>query len=358
MNKKFLLSGAGIALAFVLCVAYIFGGVLDTPLFSSAPTVKVEMPRTGGLFKGSEVTYRGVKVGKVKDMTLDAQGVVATVEITSGADIPADTQAQVRSLSPVGEQYLDLRPRSQGGPYLKDGSVITAEAVDLPQTLGNTAISLNKLIEQIEPAKIEKVLTEISTGLSGSERSLRRIVVQGSDLLQTFDDNLPTTTSVLQRGRTVLQVGADNTGNLERLASNAALFAAWLRSYDPTFFAQLKKSPGQLQTMRKLVKDVGDTLPPFLDPAITMSDLLAARDPHLRELLIQFPRGFSAFARTMRDGAVQLDVIAERGQKCEYDTVRRGPRDVSYRPLQKTGTCSTSLTVSQRGAQFAPGPVR
>ncbi len=358
MNKKFLASGLGIATAFALCVAYIFGAVLDTPLFSSAPTVSVEMPRTGGLFKGSEVTYRGVKVGKVTDMTLSDDGVVATFTISTGTDIPADTVAKVRSLSPVGEQYLDLRPRSEGEPFLQDGDTITAAAVDLPQTLGNTAIALNGLIEQIEPRQIEKVLTEISTGLSGSEQDLRRIVNQGSDLLATFDENLPLATRVLTQGRTVLQAGADNTMNLERIASNSALFAAWLKSYAPTFFQTLEQAPGQLETMRRLVKDVGDTLPPFLDPAITMSDLLAARDPHLRELLVQFPRGINAFASVFRDGAAQLDVIAERGQKCEYDVVRRSPRDTSFRALQTSGRCSTSLTISQRGAQHVPAPLR
>lgn len=358
MERKFLYSGAGVILVFGLCVAYIFGAVLDTPLLRSSPTITVEMPRTGGLFQGSEVTYRGSKVGRVTDLELDADGVVATVKLTGSEQIPRDTVAQVRSLSPVGEQYLDLRPKSTGGPYLADGAVITAEAVDLPQTIGNTAISLNKLIEQVEPRQIQKVLGEISTGLSGTEQDLRRIVVQGSELLATFDENLPLATRVLNQGRTVLQIGADKTTTLERLSSDAALFAAWLRRYDPEFFRLLEQSPGQVETLRKLVKDVGDTLPPLLDPAITMTDLLAARDPHLRELLVQFPRGLNALASTIRFGAIQLDVLGERGRKCDYDTVRREATDVSFRPLQTGGFCSTSLTISQRGAQHAPGPVR
>ena len=135
MERKFILSGGGITLALVLCVFYIFGAVLKTPLLEDAPTIKVEMPRTGGLFKGSQATFRGVRVGKVTNLDLSKDGVEATVKLAGGTEIPADSKVQVRSLSPVGEQYLDFQPDDMKGPFLKDGSVIKASAVDLPQTL-------------------------------------------------------------------------------------------------------------------------------------------------------------------------------------------------------------------------------
>ena len=40
------------------------------------------------------------------------------------AENPADLHADVRSVSAVGEQYVDLRPRTDAPPYLHDGSVI------------------------------------------------------------------------------------------------------------------------------------------------------------------------------------------------------------------------------------------
>ena len=38
--------------------------------------------------------------------------------------IPADTLALVGNKSAVGEQYVDLEPKTDAGPYLKDGAVI------------------------------------------------------------------------------------------------------------------------------------------------------------------------------------------------------------------------------------------
>jgi len=121
MQRKFLLSGAGIVLALALCVTYIFGSVLQTPLFVSRPTITVDMPRTGGLFQGSLVTYRGVRAGKVTAVQLGKRGIEATLQLDGDVSIPKDSAVRVRSLSPVGEQYLDFQPRTSQGPFLQDG---------------------------------------------------------------------------------------------------------------------------------------------------------------------------------------------------------------------------------------------
>ncbi len=357
MERKFLLSGGGIALALVLCVFYIFGSVLKTPLLQDAPTVKVEMPRTGGLFEGSQATFRGVRVGKVTALDLGKDGVEATVELSGGTEIPADSRVQVRSLSPVGEQYLDFQPADEKGPYLEDGSVIRASAVDLPQTLGNMAITLNELIDQVQPRKVAVVLDEVAAGLGGAERDLQTLVQDGSELLTRFDQNWPVTERLLRNGNTLLRIGTDNSANILRIARNSKLFAAWLRRYDPKLFRLLDRAPGQLEELRRVVRDARETLPQLLDPAITLSDVMAAHDPHIRELLVQFPRGFNALAGAISNGAGHLDVIMQRTETCKYPTTERSPRTTTRRPIQDEGHCPKGLVYSQRGAQWAPGPV-
>ena len=45
------------------------------------------------------------------------------MSIATSPKIPADLEAEVRSVSAVGEQYVDLRPRTDSGPYLQNGAV-------------------------------------------------------------------------------------------------------------------------------------------------------------------------------------------------------------------------------------------
>ena len=68
-------------------------------------TVTVELPAAGGLYRFSNVTYRGVQVGKVTAVELTRRGAKATLSLDTSPKIPANLQAEVRSISAVGEQY-------------------------------------------------------------------------------------------------------------------------------------------------------------------------------------------------------------------------------------------------------------
>ena len=72
------------------------------------------------------VSYRGVRVGQVQKLELTHDGVDAYLDIDKGWDdkIPAATLAVVGNRSAVGEQYVDLQPQTDRGPYLHDGSQI------------------------------------------------------------------------------------------------------------------------------------------------------------------------------------------------------------------------------------------
>ena len=54
-------------------------------------TVKLELPRTGGLYQFSNVTYRGVQIGKVTDVRPTRSGAEATmsVDFTAQIDTPS-----------------------------------------------------------------------------------------------------------------------------------------------------------------------------------------------------------------------------------------------------------------------------
>ena len=110
----------------IFTIASIIGVAVMVFTYMQVPTllglgrinVILELPAAGGLYKFSNVTYRGVQVGKVTDVRLTGTGAEATLTLDTSPKIPADLQAEVRSVSAVGEQYVDLRPRTDSGPYL------------------------------------------------------------------------------------------------------------------------------------------------------------------------------------------------------------------------------------------------
>ncbi len=118
--------------------------------------MKLQLPSTGGLYRFSNVTYRGVQIGKVTAVGPTATGAEATLSIDTSPKIPADVQASVHSMSAVGEQYVDLVPRSESAPYLRDGSVIASRDTTIPQPVGPMLDRLSGLVNSIPTDKVSQ----------------------------------------------------------------------------------------------------------------------------------------------------------------------------------------------------------
>ena len=128
----------------IFTIASIVGVLVMVFVYMQAPTllgigritVKLELPASGGLYRFSNVTYRGVQVGKVTGMDVSRTQATAIMSLATSPKIPADLVAEVRSVSAVGEQYVELMPRTDSPPYLQDGSIIAMSDTKIPQAVG------------------------------------------------------------------------------------------------------------------------------------------------------------------------------------------------------------------------------
>ncbi|WP_183093371.1 MCE family protein [Nocardioides stalactiti] len=358
LTDRLYLSAVGVVVVFLLAVAYLFAAVLDQPLTSRATNLKVELEQTGGLFEGSAVTYRGIKVGKVTEIVPSDEGVVASVRLSAGTDIPASSLVKVRSLSPVGEQYLDFQPKSAEGPFLESGDTIPAEATDIPRSLSSTVVAVNEVLRQIDDKKLRIVLGELSTALAGTGDDLGRILDQGTDLLATLDEVWPETNRVITNAGTVLRIVSDNASTLRDLGTKAKQFASFLRSYEPEWQRVLDRTPGQIDDLKALIRDADEVLPGFLDVGVSFTDIVMSYEPHLRTLLQTYSSGLGAVLAVLRGGQLHLELIPVRTARCDYGTARHEPFDPERYGFNTEGACSASFARLQRGAAHAPGPVR
>ena len=153
---------AGIIGVAVLAYSYIQVPIL---LGIGRMTVTLELPDGGALYRFSNVTYRGAQVGKVTAVTLTSSGAKATLSLGSSPKIPADLQAEVRSISAVGEQYVDLRPRTNSPPYLHDGSVIAAGDATIPQPVGPLLDQTRALLNSIPKGKLSATARRVLQGI-------------------------------------------------------------------------------------------------------------------------------------------------------------------------------------------------
>lgn len=103
--------------------------------------VIAEFENIGGLKVRSPVTMAGVRVGRVSNISLNAETYNAQVTLSISADfdnIPTDTAASIYTAGLLGEQYIGLEVGAED-EFLQDGDVI-----DLTQP----ALVLEKMISQ------------------------------------------------------------------------------------------------------------------------------------------------------------------------------------------------------------------
>src|ERR1700744_3789135 len=104
----------------------------------------------GGLYKNANVTYRGVAVGRVDSVGLSPDGVDAVMRLNSGTVVPSNVTATVKSVSAIGEQYIDLVPPEHAATTkLHNGSRIdrnnTVIGVEIADLLHQAALLISSL---------------------------------------------------------------------------------------------------------------------------------------------------------------------------------------------------------------------
>ena len=138
------------------------------------------MPATGGLYRFANVTYRGVEIGKVSRVEPTSTGATATLSLKDSPQVPADVQANVRSVSAVGEQYVDLIPRGAGPPFLTDGSVIERDDTTVPLKVGPVLDQLSAFVGSVPKEKLSDLLDESFRAFNGAGYDVGSLLDSGS----------------------------------------------------------------------------------------------------------------------------------------------------------------------------------
>ncbi len=252
-------------------------------------TVRLELPSGGGIYRFANVTYRGVQVGKVTAVDVTADRVQATLSLDTSLRIPADLQAEVRSISAIGEQYVDLRPRHNAGPYLEDGSVIPLGRTTIPQPVGPMLDRVSALINSIPKDKMSALLDESFQGLNGAGYDLGSLLdssTQVSGDLRTVSDR---TRTLVDDAVPLLDSQAATAGSIRTWAHSLAGVTHTLVADDPQLRALLKTGPGAVDEVSRLLDQIKPTLPVLLANLTTVGQVLVTYNPSLEQLLVLLP---------------------------------------------------------------------
>lgn len=344
----------------IVYVAASYLGLVDK-VTGRGLSVHADLPTSGGLFVGSEVTYRGVKVGKVSGMDVIPTGVRVTLALEEGTRIPVDSPFYVHNLSAVGEQYLDFEPPSREGPYATEDTVFRGSAASLPQSTDDLLLKIDGLVSSLDQSDVSTVISELGAMFNGTADPLRRMVDSGSALVAAAKANQAETIRLLETGRTVLATQQGQAGNIRSFATNLADLTGTLKDADTDLRTIIQGGTPAVQEINALLQGLAPTLPAFIGNLVTVNQVATARLNALEQTLVTFPAVISSgFTGTPGDGYGHINL------QLNYDVpaCTEGYLPPSqWRPatdLADTPTfparCLSGSPYNLRGSKYAPQP--
>lgn len=319
--------------------------------------VTVQLTTSGGLYERSEVAYRGKRVGAVTAIDLVPGGVEVRLRIDKGTEIPADLDAVVANLSPAGEQFVDLRPRVDGGALLHAGSVIPRERTTVPLTVAAVVRDVAKLLDQIGTKELRIVVDELAAAFGGTGPAMREIVASADKLVAAADKDLPALRRLLANGRTNLDTANALSGDFDRFNDSLRTLSKQLRSGTPALGTLLTDSPAFVGDLNTFVTTLSSPISALLGNLVTPGSLISARIPALNALLIAFPQTTAALKTVARNGAFRTELHLTNNPTCSYAGPRRTPIDPTRAAPDLKRFCKdVTPGVGERGARNAPRP--
>jgi phospholipid/cholesterol/gamma-HCH transport system substrate-binding protein len=255
--------------------------------------VTVELPRAAGLYPGGNVTYRGSEVGRIDEVKLTGTAVAAVLSLRSDVAIPSDLDAEVHSVSSVGEQYLALLPRNGTSVSLKDGDVIPVNRTSVPPDINGLVEHLNTGLQAIPRGNLKTVVDEGYTAVGGLGPELARFVQGSTGVIIDAHKNLDAITALIDHSAPVLDSQVDTADAISSWSARLATVTEELQTHDNAVAGVLAQGGPALDEGRQLLDRLRPTLPIVMANLVSLGDVAVAYQPNIEQILVLLPQGTS-----------------------------------------------------------------
>jgi phospholipid/cholesterol/gamma-HCH transport system substrate-binding protein len=318
--------------------------------------VKVQLAASGGIFSNAEVTYRGVQVGRVGDLRLTPDGVEVDLRMEPDERVPRDTIAIVANKSAVGEQYVDLQPRSSGAPYLRDGDVIELADTAIPIDIQTVLLNLDSLVRSIDKQALTILVSELGDAFEETGPVLQKLIESGDSLVASLEAKLPETVTLIRQGEIVLQTARDTRSDFREFARGLAALSESLADADPDIRTLLTNGVTAARELEALLRPSQRALSTLLGDLVTVNEYTVDRLGGLRTTLDALPGIVRDGPQSIVDGQLHNGLVTDEfAPACDYGSTRRLPEEKTAVTPDVNNACPPG-TSGQRGAEYAPKP--
>ena len=328
--------------------------------------VALEMPDTGGLYENANVSYLGTVIGRVDAVTLKPGRVVADLHFDSRAGVPENARAEIRSVSAVGEQYVEFVPDGEPTGRMADDTVLGRDRVDMPQGIGPVLDQATQLMASIDDAKMRGVISEAFDAFNGSERDLQQFLDSAQLLLDEAQRNTGVTRQLIADAEPVLDSQLRSSDSIRAWTSNLADVTDQLRENEPQLTSLIQRGPDSLGRATRVLNDLQPTMPVLVANLMSTGEVGVVYNRSLEQLLVIYPALVSSLITAIEgareSGQIKVDFNLQINDTPPCTTgflpaeQRRSPADLSTPPLLNGIYCKVpqDSQISPRGARNLP----
>jgi phospholipid/cholesterol/gamma-HCH transport system substrate-binding protein len=260
----FVLVAAGLLLVAVFAINGAFG--------STGKTYHAHFQFAGGLEPGATVRYSGgPKIGRVESLRIDPQDaslIDLTFTVQRDVVVKADSKVKIMSLSPLGDNHLELYPGSPQAPAALAGALLPSDKyVDfnaLTEQINNMAPKAQDLIQSLDAraTELKVTLDRVNDLLNAQNRAnLSATLEQARGLIA---DSRPQVKSALQNVNDLSQKLQPLIADLRKTSAQAndvlAHVDAAIGDTQPEVRKAITELRGTIRSLNELTGQLNQTL--------------------------------------------------------------------------------------------------
>lgn len=152
-----------VAAALLIVTVFALGGAFN----SSPVNYRAYFPFAGGIEPGATVRYAGgPKVGRVEMLRIDPQNptrMEITFSVKPGIPVKADSKVRIMSMSPLGENHVEVMPGTAQAPTAAPGATLPSDPYTdfnaITAQINNIAPQAQELLKNLNQRTVELQVT-------------------------------------------------------------------------------------------------------------------------------------------------------------------------------------------------------
>ncbi|MDH6243807.1 MCE family protein [Mycobacterium sp. OTB74] len=357
------------AIVTVVCLALITTSYLHLPAAVGLGSYKInaKFVTGGGIYQNANVTYRGVTIGRVLSVGLTDGGVITEMRLNSDTEVPDNVTATVKSVSAIGEQYIDLVPPATASQkMLRDGAFIGPDRTAVGQDISDLLNQAQALVTSVSNTRLQDLLRETFKAFNGSGPELSRMLHSSRLLVDEANANADQINQLLDQAGPLLQSQIRSGDAIKTIANSLGRLTAEAAKADPQVRSVLRTVPGAAQAANETFDGIRPTFPMLAANLANFGRIGVIYHKSIEQALVIFPALIAALLTDAGgvpiDEGGKLDFKVDLGDAppCMVGFIppplARTPADTTVRELPGDLYCKTAQNdpSTVRGARNYP----